>query len=69
MDINFSNNRANYSAINGASPKLPKTKGFGNFANSNTKAVGKAPSKSAVQKSRQKSKAAVLTYKQRLGQK
>lgn len=68
MDINWSNNRQNYSAVNGFAPPRKKTKGFGNFADSNRMAVGKLPTKKQIMKKRKETKRAVLTYKQKLGQ-
>lgn len=68
MDINISSRGGNYSAVNGFAPPRKKTKGFGNFADSNRMAIGKPPTKKQIAKKRKESKRAVLTYKQKMGQ-
>jgi hypothetical protein len=66
MDINISSRGGNYSAVNGFSPTLKKVKAFGNFADSNAKAVG-VQSKKQVRSGRQGGKKHPLGYKQNLG--
>lgn len=61
MDLNISSRGGNYSKVNGFAPILKKLKGFGNFSDSNKKAVG-------TQKKKNGSKKRPLEYKQRLGQ-
>ena len=60
-DVNISSRGGNYSAINGFAPVRKKVTGFGNFADSNKKAVG-------TQKKKTGSKKRPLRYKQNLGQ-
>lgn len=60
MDLNLPSNGGNASAINGFAPKRREMKGFGNFADSNRKAVG-------TQKKKVGSKPRPLKYKQNLG--
>jgi hypothetical protein len=61
MDIDISSNGGNASSTNMYAPKRRVMKGYGNFANSNSKAVG-------VQKNTaKKKKKRPLTYKQNMG--
>lgn len=67
MDINISSRGGNSSAINNGTPRLPKTKGFGNFADSNAKLFKQTPTKKQIKRKRQQPKHRTLNYKQNMG--
>lgn len=66
MDINISSRGGNSSALNSYSPPLRKMKGFGNFADSNNKAVA-TQTKKQIARKRKGGKKRPLYYKQNLG--